>query len=107
VRGEAGSFRKFGLDPQEAALREGGKPDGPEWGRESKEHWGELTEGGSTTKVETVAGNYPAFYENLRDVLLGKAQLAVPAIQALRVTRLLELARESSRRGVWLPANAV
>jgi len=109
LRGETATFTKFGLDPQEAALRAGARPGGDGWGRESEEHWGEITSGagGETDKVETLPGNYPAFYENLRDVLMGKAELAVTAAEALRVTRLLELARESSQRGVWLPVNNI
>lgn len=109
VRGEAATFTKFGLDPQEAALRAGVRPGGPEWGRESEKRWGQLTHGagGETEKIETLPGNYLRFYENLRDVLLGKAQLEVPASEALRVTRLLELARESSRRGAWLPVGHI
>lgn len=104
VRGESATFSKFGLDPQEAALRLGARP-GAAWGREGEEHWGRLTRASPemTVKVETLAGDYLAFYENLRDVLQGKARLAVPASEALLVTRLLELTRESSRRGMWLP----
>jgi predicted dehydrogenase len=107
VRGEAGTFTKSGLDPQEAALRGGAFPVGDNWGREEEEHWGTFTEvlenGKITCKVPTLPGDYREFYRNLREVLRGREPLAVSPQQALTVMRMLELARESSARGESLP----
>jgi predicted dehydrogenase len=50
-------------------------------------------------RVKTERGYYRGFYENVRDVLLGKAELEVKPEQAWRTTRLIELARESSGQG--------
>ncbi len=106
LRGEAGAFTKFGLDPQEAALRAGVNAAGEDWGRESEQQWGTLAQvgesGKTARKVPTIAGDYREFYTNLRNVLRGEAQPAVSAPEAWMVTRLLELARKSSAEQVAL-----
>ena len=50
-------------------------------------------------KYATEPGDYRKYYENVRDAILGLAELAVTPAQALRVMRALELAMESSRTG--------
>jgi predicted dehydrogenase len=102
VQGDRGTFRKHGLDPQENALKEGAKPGSPGWGEEDESQWGTLSlagEDGSVTcrSIRTEPGDYRQFYASVRDAVLGVAPLAVPASDGLRVIRLLELARESSR----------
>jgi predicted dehydrogenase len=103
LRGTEGTYVKHGIDPQEERLARGEKPVGPEWGREAAEHWGQLTlatdDGLVRERVETEAGDYRRYYENVRDAVDGNAALAVTAQQALDVIRLLELALESSRLG--------
>jgi predicted dehydrogenase len=100
VHGTHGSFVKWGLDPQEEQLRGGMRPDAPGFGEEPEGRWGELrVERQEPRRVPTVRGDYRGFYENVRDVLLGKAALAVTPEQAWRTTRLIELARESSGQG--------
>jgi predicted dehydrogenase len=102
VLGDRGTFRKHGLDPQENALKEGARPGSPGWGEEDESQWGTLSlagEDGSVAhrSIRTEPGDYRQFYANMRDAVLGTAGLAVPASDGLRVIRLLELARESSR----------
>ncbi len=103
VHGTSGSFRKWGLDPQEDQLKAGMRPDAPGFGEEPESAWGELKACGdsdpSTRRVKTERGDYRGFYANVRDVLLGKAELEVKPEQAWRTTRLIELARESSGQG--------
>ena len=103
LRGTEGTYVKHGLDPQEERLARGETPVGPDWGREAPEHWGQLTlatnDGLLRERVETEAGDYRRYYENVRDGVQGNAALAVTAHQALDVIRLLELALESSRLG--------
>ena len=61
LHGDAGSFSKHGLDPQEAALKAGQRPGMPGWG-ETTEH-GTLTRAdGTETTVETLPGRYEAYY---------------------------------------------
>jgi predicted dehydrogenase len=103
LHGTKGSFTKWGLDPQEDQLKAGMRPDAPGFGEEPESAWGELKlscDGAPVTRrVKTERGDYRAFYENVRDVLLGKAELEVKPEQAWRTTRLIELARESSGQG--------
>jgi scyllo-inositol 2-dehydrogenase (NADP+) len=103
VHGTKGSFTKWGLDPQEDQLKAGMRPDAPGFGEEPESAWGELKlcseSGPAIRRVKTERGDYRGFYENVRDVLLGKAELEVKPEQAWRTTRLIELARESSGQG--------
>ncbi len=100
LHGAQGSFVKWGLDPQEEQLRSGLRPDAPGFGEEPESRWGEIrVQERPPQKVRTLRGDYRGFYENVRDVLLGKAELAVTPEQVWRTTRLIELARESSAQG--------
>lgn len=100
VHGTKGSFVKWGLDPQEDALRAGAKFGDAGFGEEPESHWGELFIGGEPArKIKTAPGDYRGIYANMRDAILGKAALEVSPEQAWRTTRLIELARESSREG--------
>ena len=47
--------------------------------------------------------DYRDFYANLRDAILGKADLAVSPQWALNVMSILELCEESSRRRCTIP----
>lgn len=106
LHGTQGSFVKFGLDPQEEALKAGAKFDSPGFGQEPEEAWGKLhLDGAAPQSVETEAGDYRGIYANVRDALLGDAKLAVTPEQAWRTTRLIELARESSSQGCVLPVD--
>ncbi|WP_134088215.1 oxidoreductase [Olivibacter sp. XZL3] len=98
--GTEGAFIKPGVDPQEAALREGKTPaDLPNWGEEPEEIWGILNttaeEPENRRKIPSQKGNYPGYYENVRDAILKKTELAVTAEQARDVIYLLQLAEKS------------
>ena len=100
VRGTLGTFTKYGLDPQENALKAGGTPGSPGWGEEEESQWGTLTQvagNGSIVRqsIPTEAGDYRRYYANVRDAITGAAPLAVTASDGFRLMRLLELARES------------
>jgi predicted dehydrogenase len=108
VRGSKAEFLKQGLDPQEALLRAGQPMVGPAWGREKPEDWGTLSviEGDQRIlprQIETLRGDYRAFYENVRDVMLGKAKPLVTLEDALRVMYALELSEASSGQRRVLP----
>jgi predicted dehydrogenase len=101
LHGTEGSFVKHGLDPQEEALKRGDTPSAPHWGEEARAHWGTLNTqvGGLHVlgQVETVAGDYGAFYRNVADALNGRASLAVKPEEAASTIRIIELALQSSR----------
>ena len=108
LQGTAGSYIKFGLDPQEDALKRGETPlPGTSWGQEPQQYWGTLRVPEGTSLVErpapTVPGDYRKYYENIRDTLLGQAGLAATPQQALAVMRAIELADASSRQRHTLP----
>ncbi len=115
MHGTRGSFRKYGLDPQEATLESGGKlpPMGsPEpWLQEPANFWGTLTVAPDpavpttlvTTRLETQPGDYRNYYAQVRDAILGVAPAPLTAEDGYRVIKLMELARESSTRRCTLP----
>jgi len=107
VLGTKGSFVKQGLDPQEALLRAGKPVGGADWGLEKEEEWGSLAQfdavNSSQRRVPTLRGDYRAFYENVRDVMLGTAKPLVTLEEALRVMYALELAEGSSAQRKALP----
>jgi scyllo-inositol 2-dehydrogenase (NADP+) len=102
LRGESGVYIKYGLDPQEEALKRGEIPRDDTWGREEREKWGILyTPDNGAIAAETIPtqpGNYGLFYSNVRDAILGKAQISVTHEQMLDVMRAVELAQESIRQ---------
>lgn len=103
LHGTAGSFVKYGMDPQEDLLKAGATPGGPGWGLEPSACWGKLTtqiddlhfEG----QLESLPGRYQGFYENIYAALNGEAALSVTAAQARDTIRLIELAQQSSAEG--------
>lgn len=106
VHGTNGSFVKFGLDTQEDALKAGVRPGGEGWGADP--HPGQLTvrngDGLSSQVVESIAGNYLAYYAAIRDAIRLGTSNPVPAEQALQVMQLIELGMTSAREGRALPA---
>jgi predicted dehydrogenase len=103
LEGTRGSYRKDNLDPQEDALRAGDLFKTKPWGMDPESAWGAITtldahNATQHTIVPTLPGDYRGFYANVRDTLLGNAEQAVTLVDAWRVLRLLEWARESSER---------
>jgi len=99
--GTKGSFVKQSFDPLENSLRNGEVPQGESWVVEKEENWSELTlmeNGVPRTKKVPSRGDWREFYANVRDTLLGKAQLLVTPEQALEVMKGLDLAVESSKK---------
>ncbi len=103
VHGSKGSFVKYGLDPQEAALKSGRTPDESHWDSEPPEMYGRLTTPEGTRTVPTIPSSFTQYYENIRDAILGKTQSAVTPEHVLNVVRGLELAVASSRKRCVLP----
>ena len=50
VRGQTGSYEKWGLDVQEEALKRGERPGGAGWGAEPESAWGTLHDGVSESR---------------------------------------------------------
>jgi scyllo-inositol 2-dehydrogenase (NADP+) len=93
VRGDVGTFEKFGLDPQEDALKAGRHPGGADWGCDRPENYGTLTTKTGARRVETLLGAYQDYYAGLAACLLDGAPNPVPAEDARRTLSVLEAAR--------------
>ncbi|MFI2200696.1 Gfo/Idh/MocA family oxidoreductase [Streptomyces sp. NPDC020192] len=101
VLGSRAGYVKYGLDPQEAALREGLRP-GPQWGAEPESLWGRIGAGespltGGGTPVPTLPGDYPAYYAAVAAAVRGAAPNPVTALEAAAALDVLEAARRSAR----------
>ena len=103
VHGTKGSFIKYGFDPQEAALRSGRTPDEAGWDAEPPEMYGRLTTAEGTRTIATIPSSFSHYYENVRDAILGKAELAVTPEQAVNIMHGLELGVASSQQRCALP----
>lgn len=103
VHGTKGSFIKYGLDPQEAALKSGRMPDEASWDAEPSDLYGRLTTPEGTRTIATIPSSFSHYYENVRDAILGKAELAVTPEQAVNVVHGLELGVASSQKRCALP----
>ncbi len=102
IHGRLGSFLKSGEDPQEAYLRRGVLPTGPEWGKEPVELYGFLhteSEGKEIKeRVPSLPGNYGGFYDDLFQSIRYGKPLKVKPEHGYNVIRLIELATESSEK---------
>jgi scyllo-inositol 2-dehydrogenase (NADP+) len=100
LHGVEGSFVKYGIDPQEQALKDGKHPGAAGWGQDPPMDWGKI----NTTiealhvegKIETVAGDYLSFYKNVHDVIRNNATLAVKPEESRDGIRLIEACFESN-----------
>jgi scyllo-inositol 2-dehydrogenase (NADP+) len=103
MMGTAGSYTKWGMDPQEEALRAGARPASESWGKETRDQWGVLIieKGGELMRSSypSASGNYGRYYVLLAAAIQKGAPNPVPPQEALRVIKLLELAEESHLQG--------
>ncbi|WP_033308113.1 Gfo/Idh/MocA family oxidoreductase [Streptomyces iakyrus] len=104
VLGSSAGYVKYGLDPQEAALRDGLRP-GPGWGTEDESLWGRVGSGespvtGGGRPEPTLPGDYPAYYAAVAKALLEGAPNPVTAREAAAALDVLEAARRSAREKV-------
>jgi len=107
VLGTQGSFLKQSFDPQEMNLRRGYIPADTAWGHEPEENWGVLTipagDAFEHRRIPSASCDYRDYYANVRDAILGLAELAVTPEWSLGIMRLLELARASSQKRCTMP----
>lgn len=101
IHGLNGSFIKYGDDPQEALLRKGILPYGPNWGQEQPDTYGLLhTDWQGQTLREpypSLPGDYGLFYRNVYDHLVHGVPLDVRPEDGFNVVRMIEWAIQSSR----------
>ncbi len=106
VSGLRGTYEKWGLDPQEDALRAGGRPGDQGWGVETREQWGRLSTNISEDgihidgPIETTAGAYEQYYAQVRRALITGCPPPVDPDSAMQVIRIIEAAQQSAREGI-------
>jgi scyllo-inositol 2-dehydrogenase (NADP+) len=96
LHGTKGSFIKGGLDPQEETLRKNVLPTEKPWGIEPEDRWGKLYSDAFTGIIESEAGDYAPFYQNVYDAIVSGTELAVKPEEVIRTARVIDLAFESS-----------
>jgi len=100
LHGTRGSFVKYGLDPQEEALKSGITPGTKNWGEDDPVLYGilnvELDSGDKRDVYPTLPGNYMAYYENIYEVLRSGSSLEVKPEEARDVVKIIEAAYKSS-----------
>ncbi|HEX8244263.1 MAG TPA: Gfo/Idh/MocA family oxidoreductase [Longimicrobium sp.] len=96
VLGSRAAYVKHHLDVQEAALRAGARPGGPDWGEDPRDHWGRLGSGEAWETVPTERGDYPAFYAAVAAAIRNDTPPPVDPADAVAVLEIIEAARRSS-----------
>lgn len=102
IHGTGGSFVKHGLDPQEAQLKAGMKPDDAGFGVDKNLGTLTLASGEQSTTV-SARGDYRLFYEAVADAILDGAPVPVSPADAITGLQLIDLARRASEEGRVLP----
>jgi predicted dehydrogenase len=101
IHGTKGSFTKYGLDPQEDALKSGARPVDDNWGIDVQAGRLDVIRGTwmQQSTVPNERGDYTQFYSGIRDAILHGSANPVPAVEALQVMRLVELGNLSAAEG--------
>lgn len=101
VRGLRGTYVKYGLDPQEDALRQGQRPSMPHWGEDPRDQWGTLrTERDGIIfdgAIATFPGAYETFYRQVVAALNTGAPPPVTLTEAMLTQRVIEAAQQSAQ----------
>ena len=95
VCGTGGTFRKYGLDPQEAAMIAGNI----DAAREDPAHYAHFHDGQSERVIPTLPGRWRSYYENIAAVLTEGAEPAVKLAEVRRAIAVLDAAFTSARTG--------
>ncbi|MGE5680172.1 MAG: oxidoreductase [Bacillota bacterium] len=104
LHGTEGAFVKYGLDPQENALKNGISPLSAGWGSEPESQWGLLDSSIAGLnyygKIKTIAGNYMEYFDNIYEaVTCNRSVLNVKPSEASEIIKIIELALESAAKG--------
>jgi predicted dehydrogenase len=107
LSGSAGSYKKFGPDTQEDALKRGELPGCDKWGHDPRNGELHMTQGNAASNITNLVGDYRYFYAKFRDAIVLKTTNPVPPEDAVLVMGLIELAGESAKLGreIILPSN--
>jgi scyllo-inositol 2-dehydrogenase (NADP+) len=99
IVGDRGALLKEGLDPQEAAMVSGNIDQA----REDPAHYArvktEVNGIAAEMRLQTLRGNWKAYYQNIADTLVEGKDLAVKPEEIRRVVAVLEAVEQSARSG--------
>ncbi len=114
LQGTRGSYRKSGVDPQEPTIIAGAHvpalDSNTDWLTENQDAWGTLTTAADPHQpadlhrriIPTQRGDYRRFYAAIAGTLQHGTPPPTTPRDGVRVARLLEFARESSRTGTTI-----
>lgn len=94
--GTEGAYVKYGMDPQEEALKAGLLPNTPHWGDEEASAYGILNHGASREYIPTLSGSYPIFYQEVYNAIVKGSEMPVTGEDGLQVIRIIEAAIQSN-----------
>jgi scyllo-inositol 2-dehydrogenase (NADP+) len=101
LSGLRGAYEKWGIDPQEDALRSGKRPGDAAWGIESQSQWGRLSTDFNGVHfdgpIQTEPGAYEQYYAQVRDALTTGSPMPVDPTSVLNTIRVIEAAQSSAR----------
>ena len=101
VHGTQGSFVKYGLDSQEAQLKQNTKPGTKGFGIEPVSQRGILNTGllgkEFRGRYKTLPGNYMEFFNNVYSVIVNGTEMDIKPEDALLNIRIIEAARKSDQ----------
>ncbi|WP_327695166.1 Gfo/Idh/MocA family oxidoreductase [Streptomyces sp. NBC_00459] len=105
VLGSRAGYVKYGLDPQEDALKAGGRPGDAGWGLEPESMWGRVGAGespltGGGRPEPTLPGSYEKYYSAIAAALRDGGPNPVTALEAAAALDVLEAARRSANEKV-------
>ncbi|MFB9904869.1 Gfo/Idh/MocA family oxidoreductase [Allokutzneria oryzae] len=99
VLGDKAYYVKYGLDPQENALRAGEIPGGPGWGEEPESEWGRVGADRQSTVERTDPGAYQQFWSGIVTALRTNTPPPVTADDGVTVLEVIEAAYRAQASG--------
>jgi predicted dehydrogenase len=112
VWGSRAALEVWGLDPQEAYIRSGGRPGDPGYGepngsqRATLSAPGEAGSAGLGDEIQLPAGRYGDFYAGMAAAIRGEGPVPVPAQAGWDVLAVVEAARRSAAAGTVVAPDA-
>lgn len=92
VVGSAAGYTSWGLDGQEQALKDGLRPGDAGFGVTPPESWGTVSGEAAPRTVETLDGDYAAFYRQLAAAIRGEGPVPVDPAGSVAVLEVIERA---------------